>query len=358
MRKHYLDNLRWGTVLIVMVYHVFYIFNAEGVPGGIGPFAEVQYQDALMYFVYPWFMVLLYLIAGISARYALQKQTPREFFRARTRKLLVPSTLGLFVWHWLSGWLYITRVGGDTSGDIPAALRYPIAAVSGTGPLWFIQLLWVFSLLLLLVRKLDKDERFYELCGKAALPVLLALFLPVWGAAQILNAPVVTTYRFGVYFAAFLLGYFVFAHDAVQERLAKAWLPLLAAATAAGVAYTVYFFGRNYAADACLKHLFTNAYLWLMALALLGAGKARWDTASPFADYMTRSEFGLYVVHYVIALYACWGLKTFTALPVVCVYLLAIAATLLLSPAVYELLRRIPVIRLLLFGVRPKPDKN
>ena len=354
MRKHFLDNLRWGTVLSVLVYHVFYLYNAEGVLGGVGAFSEVQYQDAYLYFVYPWFMVLLFLIAGISSRYALLRQTPREFVRARTRKLLVPSTLGLFVYHWIGGWLYIHRIGGDTSGDIPAALRYPIEAVSGSGPLWFIQLLWVFSLLLLLVRKLDKDDRFYDFCGKASLPVLLALLVPVWGAAQILNAPVITTYRCGIYFTAFLLGYFVFAHDAVQERLAKVWLPLLLAAVLAGIGYTAYYFGQNYADDACLKHVFTNAYLWLMVLALLATGRAWWDKTSAFADYMTRSEFGIYVVHYIIALYACWALKTFTALPPACDYLLSCAAVLLISPAAYELLRRIPVIRWLLFGIKQR----
>ena len=72
-RKHFLDNIRWVTVLIVLVYHVFYIFNSVGILGGIGSFSEVQYQDACMYVVYPWFMVLLFVIAGISARYSLEK---------------------------------------------------------------------------------------------------------------------------------------------------------------------------------------------------------------------------------------------------------------------------------------------
>ncbi|MCX4340105.1 MAG: hypothetical protein OSJ72_10715 [Lachnospiraceae bacterium] len=73
MRKYYLDNIRWATILLVMAYHVFYAFNAVGVLGGVGGFAQVQYQDAFLYFVYPWFMVLLFVIAGISARYALDK---------------------------------------------------------------------------------------------------------------------------------------------------------------------------------------------------------------------------------------------------------------------------------------------
>ncbi|HBM75175.1 MAG TPA: acyltransferase, partial [Clostridiaceae bacterium] len=67
MRKHYIDNIRWATVLLVLVYHVFYLFNSVGVLGGVGSFSEVQYQDAVLYFVYPWFMVLLFLIAGISS---------------------------------------------------------------------------------------------------------------------------------------------------------------------------------------------------------------------------------------------------------------------------------------------------
>lgn len=350
MRRCFLDNLRWGTELLVLVYHVFYLYNAVGVLGGVGGFAPVQPQDALLYFVYPWFMVLLFLIAGASARYALEKQTARAFVRARTRKLLVPSTLGVCVYHFLGGWLNL-RLGGALE-QIPPALVYPLSVVFGIGPLWFIQLLWLFSVLLLPIRRLDRNDRLYRRCGGATLPVLLALCLPVWGAAQIGNLPVVTIYRLGIYFTAFLLGYFVFSHDAVQERLARAWLPLLLAAVAAGSAYTLYFFGENYAGDACLRHPFTNAYLWLMTLALLGTGKARWDAASPFGGYMTRSGFGIYVVHYVIVLYVCWALKTFTPLPAVCDYLLACAAVLLLSPAVYELLRRVPVMRWLLFGIR------
>lgn len=350
MRRHFLDHLRAGTVLLVMVYHVFYLYNASGAEAGVGGFAAVQYQDALLYFVYPWFMVLLFVIAGCSARYALERQSTRDFLRARTRKLLVPSTLGLFVYHFLGGLLYL-HLGGALA-SMPRALVYPVAALSGTGPLWFIQTLWLFSMLLPLVRRLDRNDRFYALCSRATLPALLALALPVWGGALLGHPPVVTTYRFGVYGVAFLLGWFVFAHDAVQERLARAWRPLLLAAVIVGVAYTLYFFGReSCSSDACLTHPFTNAYLWLMTLALLAVGKARWDKPSKRMDALARRSFGVYITHYVVALYACWALKTFTPLPAVCDYVLALAAVLLLSPALYALLRRVPLIRWLMFGL-------
>ena len=80
-RKHWIDNLRWVTVLLVLFYHVFYFYNNKGVFGGIGGFGTYpeckQYQDVVMYILYPWFMPLLFLLAGVSARYALQKQSAK-----------------------------------------------------------------------------------------------------------------------------------------------------------------------------------------------------------------------------------------------------------------------------------------
>ena len=68
MRKHWIDNLRWVTVLLVLLYHVFYFYNNKGVFGGIGGFGEwpqcKQYQDVIMYILYPFFMPLLFLLAG------------------------------------------------------------------------------------------------------------------------------------------------------------------------------------------------------------------------------------------------------------------------------------------------------
>ena len=36
MRKYYLDNIRWAAVVIVVLYHVFYMYNAEGIVGVVG----------------------------------------------------------------------------------------------------------------------------------------------------------------------------------------------------------------------------------------------------------------------------------------------------------------------------------
>ena len=51
-RKHYIDNIRWVTVLIVILYHVIYSFNTVGVIKNIGVDGIPQ-MDAVLTFVYP-----------------------------------------------------------------------------------------------------------------------------------------------------------------------------------------------------------------------------------------------------------------------------------------------------------------
>ena len=66
MRKYYLDNIKWITVVIVVLYHVIYMYNAEGIQGVCGKITdlEVQYFDVFQYIVYPWFMMLLFMVSG------------------------------------------------------------------------------------------------------------------------------------------------------------------------------------------------------------------------------------------------------------------------------------------------------
>ena len=79
MRRFYLDNIRWATVVLVVIYHVFFMYNAEGVAGGFGKITDlpVQYYDVFQYAVYPWFMAILFLVAGMSARFALDRYGDR-----------------------------------------------------------------------------------------------------------------------------------------------------------------------------------------------------------------------------------------------------------------------------------------
>ena len=160
MRKHYLDNIRWATVAVVVLYHVFYMYNAEGILGVLGKITtlDVQYCDIFQYIVYPWIMIVLFMVSGISSRLYLENHTHREFIRSRTVKLLVPSTLGLFAFHFIQGYVNASIAGTFmNSPGLPFFVTGLILVLSGIGVLWYIQLLWLFSVLLVFVRKMEKE---------------------------------------------------------------------------------------------------------------------------------------------------------------------------------------------------------
>lgn len=350
MRKTYIDNIRWVVVLIVLIYHVCYMFNGVGVPGGIPNAENIPAFDALAYVVYPWFMVLLFVVSGMSARYSLQKRTIKQFLRERAIKLLVPSTLGLFAIHWITGYLNIKMGGGLEY--IPPALVYPISAISGTGPLWFIQMLFIFSCILVLLKKMDKNDIVWKVCKKANLPIILSLFVVIFGAAQVLNMPVLTTYRFGIYFAAFLIGYYVFSHEEVQKKIESVCIPMLCLAAIGAVCYTVYYFGSNYTSPKCLQSIITNLYLWIVVLAVIGCAKKHCDGETAFTRYMAKSSFGFYILHYPVLTVTCYILQYRFNFPAICNYVIALAAELFITCALYEVLKRVPMARYLILGIK------
>ena len=71
------------------------------------------------------FMLLLFVISGMSARFYLNGHSDKEFLKSRTTKLLVPSTIGLFVFWWILGY-YNMMIGGafENMSAVPKPLLY------------------------------------------------------------------------------------------------------------------------------------------------------------------------------------------------------------------------------------------
>lgn len=359
MRRKYLDNIRWVTILIVIIYHVIYMFNGVTTYGVLGPFSEDQPQDIFLYIVYPWFMFLLFVVSGMAARFELDHKGESGFIRNRTRKYLVPSTIGLFVFWWILGY-YNMRIGGafESMGTVPKPVLYLIMCISGIGPLWYIQMLWLFSLILIWIRKIEKD-RVYNLAAKTNVFIIVLLGIAVYGAAQVLNTPIVVVYRFGIYGLGFLLGYFIFSHEEVMEKLEKYWMLFGLLALAFCILFLVFNLGKPYPEHEVLDTFLCNMYAWFGTLGLLAFMKKWGDFHNGFSDWMCRKSWGLYVFHYLGIAISSWYIKMYLPqMPVFFVYLLVLVSGIAGALLLYEIISRIPVLRWCVLGIKQNKSRG
>lgn len=348
MRKKYLDALRGITILLVVFYHVIYIYNGVAPAREQGGFYPIQYQDSILYLLFPWFMALLFIISGACAKFYLEKHGISEFIKVRTVKLLVPSTIGLFVLWWVQGLVNMALAGAfdKMPAETPKVVIYFIAVFSGTGVLWFVQLLWVYSLILALIRKFEK--------GRANIKMpfwgILLLSVLTWGSAQILNMPVVTVYRCGIYLFCFLAGYFIFSNEENIDKLVKFRFLLLAATVVLGAMNVYFCFGKNFAEAPVMNSPLAIGYCWCACLCALGMGKRYLNNENLFFAFLKRYGWGIYVFHYLpLSLCALFLPK---ALPPTACYIVSGAVSFFGAIGLYEIFSRIPVLRWCVLGER------
>lgn len=93
-RKYYIDNLRWMAILLLFPFHAAQIWSG----GEYSGFYIWSHTNTVLYVfstaVYPWYMTLLFAIAGMSCKYALLKRTNKQFFCGTDQKI----THSVFLW--------------------------------------------------------------------------------------------------------------------------------------------------------------------------------------------------------------------------------------------------------------------
>lgn len=366
-RRYYLDNIRWSTILLVVIFHIFFYYNNIGIAPMFQGVPEYQgrmtFGGIYQYLVYPWFMVLLFIVSGVSARIVLKKQTSRQFMKSRVDKILVPSTLGVLAFGWVGGYIiYLNNARPTMPEGTPGFVAVIISVLSGIGALWFCHVLFVAILVLMMIRFLiakgkGTDDKVCQwVCNRTNSYLklgllLIILFLILWGGSHVLNMPVITSYRNGIYIPAFLMGYYVFSNETVVDRLKKMVLPMLLAGIVTGVIYIKNCYGMAYGDIAVLSRLDTNLYGFIVILFLLGAMARFCDKRNGLTDYMNRHSFGIYVFHIPVLLVTNYLLAD-SGWNMAAVYAVELVSALVWSIILYEIVSRIPILRYWILGIR------
>ena len=298
-------------------------------------------------------MILLFVAAGIAAKESLGKRTNKVFIGERARKLIIPSMLGIFVIHWVTGYLNMYFGGG--LDVIPSFLVYPISVLAGSGHLWFAHVLFLYSVLLVCIKR--PLEKLYVLSERVNLLICISMGILIWLGAQVLNMPVITVYRFGIYFVAFVIGYCVLSHKCVMARLEKARYITLAFALVLGSIYFVMFRKMDYTASTVLKNMITNFYAWSTVLAIFGFAKKHLDKKTAIGRYLAVNSYGYYVLHYPILMIVAYLLYTYTDFNILLKIFLTLVLELALTFIINEIIKRIPFIRYLILGIKRRKNE-
>ena len=348
MRRPYIDNLRSLIVALVVLHHAALVFS------GAGPALNVHGTplpalDGVGLALYPWLMPLMFLLAGMSARYALERRTPRQFIADRARRLLLPLAGALLCFAGPLVGLTFHVMGGSV-GEMIAYFPSPAVALfflalMGMGPQWFLLELFLFSAILPPLRRLGDRGA----AGRALLPVLVLGWPAFWAGSAFGNLG----NRELLNLLMLLLGYFVFAHEAAQARLERLAPALIAAAAVLAVPLLARFPHTPCSAPEFLTHPLTAAYGWCASLALLG-GLRRWGGGGGrLSEFCRARSFALFQFHYLPMMATAWVVTAVAPLPAPLAFpvvlLLPAAAALLL----FEVLRRVPGVRALFALKKP-----
>ena len=300
-RKHYIDNLRWLTLLLLIPYHTAMAWNSWGEPNYIY-IGENKVISSLIVFLSPYFMPLLFVFAGVSTRYALQKRSYKQYLSERAKRLLVPLLFGTvflmpvmtyladrfnhgydggFIEHFC---IFFTRFTDLTGADGGFSF----------GQFWFLLYLFVISTVCVSVMQLfgraDKKPR-------RTVPFLLflALGLPLPLLKEILS---VGGKSAAEYAYLFLLGYFMFSDDGIIRKAEKYSL-LLFAAGAASAVLNVYLFLWSEDSYPILNTAASAAAEWLMTVALIGLAKRYLNFTGKISAHLSRISFQYYIWHFI-----------------------------------------------------------
>lgn len=343
MRKPYIDNLRNLTILLLFPVHTFMIWNDFGSRFYIWK-GEEKVPSTLIVLVNPWFMPILFVLAGISARYAFKKYTVSAFLIQRVKKLLIPFLFGLVALVPLQT-LYARKFFDQYEGGILENLQYyftHLTDFSGydgaftPGHLWFILFLFLISIMALAPFHFYPYERVRKRVERMPAFGILFLFIPVWLMYYLGNFG---GFSIGKNFALYLAGYYVLSNDSILEKLEKNIKWLFGLCLMETIASAALYYKFSYYGDLWIHLIGWNSILVLLILA-----RKFLNNSNGFTVYFSQASYPVYILHQsILVALAYYVVKNITGifLQVVCIWTGSFGLTIL----AYHLIRKIPLVR-------------
>ena len=358
MRKDYIDNLRVFCILLLFPFHTAMIYNNFGEPFYIHG-ESLSGAGWFVYLVYPWWMTLLFTIAGISSAYALKRRAAKEYAKERVHKLLIPFLVGLgivipvqsyiadifhnqytggYFAHYKVFFTKFTDLTGYDGGFTPAHT-------------WFMLFLFIVSMIMLpIMTSYNRKKRKID-GSKIRLRHVLPLFLVILILTPILE---VSGKSVGEALACFGIGFFLLSLDKVQDLLEKKSF-LLGGLFIATLCVYSWSISKGQQGSLLWKIAY-GLVLWFGIIALMGLGKRFLNKSNGVTRYLSQAAFPLYYFHQSILVIVGFVVLRLTDI-VVAQFIMIMILSFIGALTCYEVFRRFKV-TCILFGIKYIPTKH
>jgi glucan biosynthesis protein C len=367
-RLLFVDNMRVFLTILVLMHHTMIIY------AGSGSFLYTEgRQDTITSVIGGWFcgvnqayfMSLFLLISAYFVPGSYDRKGAGHFVKDRLIRLGIP----LIIYSWIISPLSWVVITGVTQGQIRPWWTYLPGvgdAVIGAGPLWFVEVLLIFSLAYVLWRRffrpnppvppVETESRFP---GNAAI-ALFALLLGVASFAVRLWMPVGSSFSllnlqfpfFVLYIALFVVGLIAYRRNwllGLPDATGRLWLRIaivlillfVPMALAAGAMENDQSFRGGWYWQAMAYALWESFVCFGMCIGLIYAFRRYLNRQGRLAKFLSPNAYTAYLIHAQVITATALLLRNVDLYPLL-KYGVAIAVAVPLSFVLGNLIRKLP----------------
>lgn len=359
-RRYDLDWIRVLAILAVFCYHSLRFFTLEDWHVK-NPTTYPLLEDLANYGEL-WMMPLIFVISGASIFFASLKNKPAgKFIQDKTLRLFIPLGVGIFTHSIVQ--VYLERLShGDFTGSFWQFLPHYFEGFYRLGGnfawmglhLWYLEVLFVFSLIILpgilLLRSRMGKRMIHKLtdllalpCAVYILPFIAVLSWKLLDPDSVLGKDIFG-WSLGAYFTFFLAGYLLVANKRLGHSIERQrWISLVGVLAST----LLYFVTKDH----------EEFLVWFAILACLGFARRHLNAPVPLLGYANQAVLPFYILHQPILVVIGFFVVQWQV-PDLLKYVVIAVPSFLLTLGLYELLVSRSNLMRFLFGMKSLPSES
>lgn len=319
-RRFDIDWLRMISIVLVFFYHSALIFGSE--TWIINNAETSQHIAKCMTLGTGLILPLFFVIAGMSSFYALNYVKAGTYTLMRAIRLMVPFIIGIFTHIPVQVYLDAISSGAITGVSFfefygTILFQNGIYDFGGAFPLlgnhlWFLVLLFVYSLILIGPFVLLRREKTYngllKVTSFLAKPGIIFTFaLPVILVEQIhtyFGTPLglLGGYTFTTFILFYFIGFLIASNENFKESIEKQIIPALIGVVAFGVSMIVLIYVGTYGANYWdpVYWVLYPIYGWCLVILTLGLGSKFMNKNNKARKFMNELVMPFFILHQTV----------------------------------------------------------